>query len=608
MLYKPTNPSPYNSVIDPSNGISLKASCVNTNEITNLRLMLDDKSFQYYFPIVQDINYIFDNGEIQVNIDKDKSYSGYKVSNSNYERTSISQKIISSILRTPKNYNWQVRLYQNSCNVNIAYGFIQEVFKDTALPSPLYDKSTNCVLKVRPHTNMFFPPSSNEKFNKNIVLKNLLSYYDDNVKYSIEINGYTYPVLAYYYSYDVASDSRELQKDAYDDPLFAYIEIKIDNDMIINNNDEYSIYTNYIDSNEFPFQCRANAELTFKDRFNKVITTFAEGAEPSLDNSLEITYSNFELTGVYSQSNGASVNYYRMVLYQIFDNGNETMLDDTGEIYTSKITYAYDEFLGGNLYKLICQITDTDRKSITKSIYIYPNYAVMVKPQEFNVQYYNDHKSVLLDFNKLISISGREEIQGEHTFDTFITDDEQTVNICDVHTGNSIIYDHIDGSNKDIECSNPLLSIIFKCSAGDNQTIFTLRDNDRRYMLEWHGHYFAYRCILDGTPEWSWLIAYYLPFEDKGFSLSKPVSEDIITDNIVAELQKNGEYYNVPYYSLDNIPTMLLDKDGNEIDTIRIHTESVAHDFWWQVIAKPNYFYIKCINSPNGYEWEYEKR
>lgn len=624
MLYKPTSPSPYNSVIDPSKGVSFKASCVNINEISNLRLMLDDKSYQYYFPLTKGKNgdYTFENGEIQINMSNEKVYNGYKISNSNYERSDIGELSLSSVLKSPKNYNWQVRLYQDSHSVNIAYGFIQEVFKNATLPSPLYNSGANCVLKVRPHTNMFFDTSVNETFNKSVALKNLLAYYDDKVQYTIEINGTSYPVLAYYYSYDdeKSSDKRALQKDNYDDPLFAYIEIHIDNDDI-NSNDEYSIYTNYIDSNEFHFRCRSSATLEFQDRFGKTINPkiFADGITPSeKDNKLEIKYSNFVLKGVYSQPNGASVNYYRVALYQI-DDGIERLIDDTGEIYKSEVFYSYDEFLGGKLYKLVFQLTDTDRKSITKSAYICPTYHISTIPKQLNVQPYYEHNSIIINFDDLISISGNEEITGECEFDTInvapdtknngkwiIGSDGETVSTCLVHPNNSITYDHIDGTNEPLKCEHPLLSLVFRCTEGDSQDIFEITDDDgKKHKMSWQGHHFVYTVTYSAN--YSARRSVYAPFINNGFEAWKVTEqqmEQCITKT-VSELSKNTPSYNVPYYALDDIPIMLQGENG-EYDGLYWHTESIARDFWWHIVFKPHYCYIKCLNSPQEYMCETE--
>lgn len=608
MLHKPTNPSPYNSVIDPSGGISFKVSCINTNEISNLRLMLDDKSSQYYFPLDRNTNYTFDNGEISVDIEKNKTYSGYKISNSNYERNIISQNIVSDILKAPKNYNWQVRLYQNTCDVNIAYGFIQTIFNGTSLPSPLYNSSANCVLKVRPHTNMFFNMGIEKNmFNEGVKLKNLLSYYDNNVDYEIEINGVRYPVLAYYYSYsnESSADIRALQKDSYDDPLFAYIEITTNETDVISDSDEYSIYTNYIDSNEFHFKCRQDATLELKDRFNKVIDKFIDGLEPSLSsNQIKIGYSNFELNGIYNQEDGAVVNYYRFSLYSVSNNGDERILDDTGNIYKSSIHYEYDDFFSGQLYKLVFQLTDVNQKSICKSIYIKPIYKSVVEPRNLDIEYYREHGSVLLSFDNLISISGHEKHQGECTFDSMELNDISS-NTCYIHPDNVVTYSEIDGTNREISCRNPLLSMVFKCAAGDTQKIFELIDDDNnKYEMYWFGHYFDYRKHYPANnlnyDEW----AYYLPFSNKGFSLLKPDLENDITNNIIIELENENKSYNVPYYALDNIPIDL--EDGQ--DSLYWHTESIVHDFWWHIIIKPNYCYIKCLNPPEGHSWEYERR
>lgn len=631
MLYKPTNPTPYNSVIDPSNGVSFKASCVNTSEISKLRLMIDNNSYKYYFNGIGS----YKDGEISIDIAADKLYSGYSISNSNYDRNDFPSRNIcgnsNPILKSPKNYNWQVRLYQNDCNVNIAYGFIQDVYTS---PASKYNASASCILKVRPHTNMFFETSSNSGFNiknsKSEIPKNLLNYYDTNVEYQIMINGEVYNVLAYYYS----SKQFSLEADSYNDPLFAYIEIN-SNGNEINKDDEYSIYTNYIDSNEFYFRCRKGATLTLTDQFNKDITDkFKDGTDADRDkNNISITYSNFILNGTYNQYNNASVNYYRVTLYQISDDDSETLLYDTGNIYQTQIIYSYDDFFAGKLYKLILQITDTDRKSIIKSIYITPDYKITVEPRTLNVIPYRDHKSIILDFNDLISISGHEKVEGGHSFDEIgistddndnweivdsVGDTTKNIGTCYVQLGNTITYDTIDGSNTPLKCSTPLLSMVFKCNDRDTQQIFELvDDNNIKYKLFWDKHLFYYYIYSPATTNISGydIFATYSPYQDAGFpnrALGGVFGTDDFPAMITAineELAKDSPSYNVPYIAFQDIKT-----DENEVYSIRIddnyytHTESVVRDFWWHVIIKEHYFYIKCLNPPVGHSWKYEKR
>lgn len=644
MLYKPTNPTPYNSVIDPTGGINFSASCVNTNEITEMRLTIDNNSYKYYFDMG---NTCYSDGEIGIDIDKEQSKSGYRISNSTYKRDDVVDYILcgssSSILNSPKNYTWQVRLYQDNCNVNIGYGFIQEVY--TSLDTK-FDDSATCILKVRPHTNMFFNAGTN--FNKNNATTSsgstdrskklssaLLNYYDDKVKYNIAINGTSYKVLAYYYS----SSTYNLQADTYGDPLFAYIEIAA-SDTDISADDEYSIYTNYIDSNEFYFQCKSAPKLTLSvitENFERELP-ITDGTNPSVESSnLHILYNNLKIEGKYSQSNGASVNYYRFRLYQILSDKTELLLQDTGNIYKSEITYEYSDFFSGNVYKLVFQLQDTDKKSIVKSLYITPDYKSTVQPRTLAVQRYPDHQSVIIDFNNLISIPGEETVIGAHTFNnlTAIKNDNNSFKVQDEAEGNEeddnihlfaektnvktcfiapknvVTYEKIDGSDDTTTCVNPLISMTFRCNNTNTQKIFKLVDDDNHeYALYWERHAFIFYYYENTNNHRDYVVKYISPYYRSGFP-NCAIATTLLTNTKLRELQQKTENalsdsnanYAVPYLAFDDLPT-----GTNDVNTdLYCHTEDIAKDFWWHAIIKQKQFYIKCLNPPNGETIEYER-
>lgn len=640
MLYKPTNPSPYNSVVDPTKGVNLQASCINTDSVTRLSLIIDNNTHKNYFPLFEknEVNgeenftsldiVSFNDGEINVSLDNDTSLSGYKITNTNSYRTTIEeQEICSDLLVSPRNYTWQIRLYQEQLLVNIAYGFIQEVYDvfdtDGVRQYVTHDyvahssETTTHILKVRPHTNMFFYAGSGFNSNNlNYAMKPYTEYYDESVKYAININGISYEVKAYYYSSNKVSYSDgttyegfKLQTDSYGDPLFAYIEIEAEDDAI-SADDEYSIYTNYIDSNEFPFQCRTDAVLTLYNRSGEEITNFTDGTEPDDSSILSSKHSNFKLT---STITNASINYYNIKLYQMSDTNEEMLLHTTGNIYNQNIEYEYNNLLSGNTYKLIVQTVDTNKRTITKSIYIKPEYSVAVEPKNLIVKPYPEHGSIILDFDELVSIGGQEKIEGRHDFCSLkaIWDGENEVyeitedgtdgsfsilggeiidtNSCVISNDNIITYDKIDVSNKPLECENPLLSMTFKCVGSNYQRIFVLTDDDGIvYSLIWNNHTFYYRSGKNN----SW--AKYCPYGETALS----------SEVIESHLSTNELDYSVPYLAYEDINT----GDINTNEEYYYHTESVAHDFWWHVIIKPNYFYIKCLNPPDGYSWTYEKR
>ena len=648
MLYKPTNPTPYNGVIDPTTGINFNASCINTNEISKVRLTIDNNSYKYYFDMGNDC---YSNGEITINVNNSQSKSGYRISNSNYKREDVTSVSLcgntSSLIHTSQNYRWQIRLYQNSCNVNIAYGFIQSIYKtandfgNTITANQPYNSNATHILKVRPHTNMFYYVDNSAiktaytGYNKNINLS-LLSYYDNDVKYKIEINGKQYDVLSYYYGYknsesDTSRSNIPIETDSYGDPLFAYIEINTSDDDI-SVEDEYSIYTNYIDSNEFYFQCKSSPKLDLYIQptgLNKMKLPIADGIFPSTEeNNLRLIYNTLNIQGDYSQSNGASVSYYRVCLYQIMPNKTEFLLEDTGNIYKSYLTYEYSDFFNGNLYKLVFQLKDTNNKSIVKSIYITPDYKALIKPRNLNVFSYPEHQSILIDFDGLKSISGHEGIAGSHEFsELFVTqnangsfeispdnnDSSETmhINSCYVYDNNFITYEQIDNSSSNISCVRPLLSMAFRCNDKNGRIIFELiDDNDHKYILLWYNYTFIYYYYSCSSNRNYTTVKYITPYFGSGFP-HHALGSPLCTMEQMQELQSKVETalsdknlnYTVPYLAFDNLPTGT--SDGTDL---YCHTEDISIDFWWHIIVTTNQLYLKCLNPPANTKIEYERK
>ncbi|MCC8160546.1 MAG: hypothetical protein LIO53_04415 [Oscillospiraceae bacterium] len=527
MLYKPNFPTPYiTSPLDPCGDVNFSAVCNNTAEITKMRLTVDSGNVKYYYPfeITDSADgygaYISDGGiGFNIQADTDYSDSAYKVVTSNGVRTnSLSSPHYmcgnsdnSPLLVSPKNYTWQVRLYQENCTTNIAYGFVQEVYD--ASDYTCYSSSATHILKVRPHTNMFFKVDST--FNNGLseysstLYRTSVNYYDDNVKYQLSINGQTYDILAYYYGRSSNTGNANYmlsQLDSYGNALYAYFEISATDDDI-SVDDQYSVYANYIDSNEFYFTCHSTPTLTLYDKSlstSTEIQSFADGTEPdSEENIYTIPYGNFVLSGTYLQEENATVNYYRIVLYQELDTGDYLTIDDTGNVYSSSISYSFDRFFSGETYKLILQTVDTDRNTLYKSIFIVPDYGAETIPKDLNVGYYSEHKSIIIDFTDLISITGHELNEGDHEYKTIVIDSDGTIisdetvtllsvseiTACEIYEGNTVTYDYIDGSLKALSCENPLLSMVVKGNLNNNsqQIFYLVDDNGYEYSLKWTG-------------------------------------------------------------------------------------------------------------------------
>lgn len=593
MLYKTTSPSPYMTSVAPCEDVSFSCSCVNTSDVKRVRLKIND---------VNSNNNVYTTDTNTPTI-KDKEIS-------------ISINTANVNLIPQKNYTWQMRLYETNNTVNIGYGFVNSILNSYKNSNPQEGECTALtsnathVLKIRPHTDILFDLNNisinsislnngtnnayiskecfNTVFKKNANKDKFTSGGDSNVTYIIRINGKDYPILAYYYGAD--SDLKDHyttstfiegypigQVDSYDNPLFAYVEIESDSNA--NLEGEYTIYTNYIDSDEFYFSCNSKPTLTLSNN-GAVIEDFADTNTPTEANSYILQSSNFSLVGAYNQAENAIIDYYWVKLYQITSNG-EILLDYTGNIYSSTFEYYYDCFFSGEEYKLILQTVDTNKTTILKSIIITPKYESTIIPLNIMVEENKKNGSVCIDFSNLISISGEEVITDGHTI---LTDEDIGVSYCQINEDNTITYSKKDGSDKPLECSSPLLSVICKCNHENPQDILTLNTDDgKRYEVMWTGRVFVV-FIYGGNSVFPIDSITYDPFINMGVN----------TDTIETAISKPATNYAVPYLAYSDITFN---------NTYYYHTESIFNDFWWHIIFTENSFYIKCLNPTDGYSW-----
>lgn len=657
MLYKPSNPSPYNSVIEVDDNLRFTASCTSTSDVTGLRLSIKDNTCEIYLPILpMYTNSCLSQSGISIPnarriLDGILDYSnGYKIQTSDFTRTNGLTDVtsITDIIKPFNDYRWQIRLYQNIPTMNIGYGFVQQVI-------PTYTnagvKQNRYILKARPHTNMFWKPSSSDSNNNSTyntgVSKQFTEYYDDKVKYKIQISGKEYEIKEYYYAktkaYYNSSGSLQninLQKQ-YEEPLYAYIEIDLEESTTISVGDQYTILTNYLDSNEYFFECRQLSNVEFKDRNNKVIDTFVDIA--SLDtqddeNTYKPAFSNVQIKGSFPKDSASSINFYRVCLYRVISNSEDMQIADNGYVTGSEIDYNCRDLLDGYLYKLIVTITDTYGSTTSKGTYILPSYGSIIKPKILSVKPYPEHNSIILDFSKFMSMTGVESnpYDGSYTISPIKADwngdlskytnvkEEQialfdetssvNINACYIADDNSVSFSKIDGTNTRMECQRPLISMVFRCNSGDTQTIFSVKAGDAEYKVRWEKDMFcfeAYDLISytrptisydeNGNPVMSTITTTQRERVCQGFYTPYKETGSEYTHNAMTNTNKD---YSTAYLAYENMP---MGADSNDTDgsNIYMHTESAAHDFWWHTMIYPNSWEICCINAPENHLWAF---
>lgn len=460
MLYKPTSPSPYAQCVALSDteGDKIQFSCsmIGGSGLETARLKISDGNTQYYFdaqtpaegeaiPAINSTTKDFLIG-IGFNTSKNTEYSYYTISNSSSLRNDGLSGLFSSVILPDKDYTWQTRLYEKDSfednyrsSIWMAYGVVgadsigslytysdSEVSNNTLLgvqnvrraygktvdiPDNVSEYDFHCMaIEVRPHLNIFFKYST--IYNASGIpyegTRHLCNYYDNNARYYIKINGKYLRILDYMFycplsgNYDNKFDSSDI--DAYGYPKKAYVIIEYsdyfvdsEGNFTIKEGDQYEIYCNYIDSDEYYFNVVNKPTLTFTGTTGNDISSTTE-EEPA-----HVGRSDFALNGTYNHTNGARIEKYNISLYKNTGADAENkvweIIDQTEDVYSSAITYSYDMLMNGNTYKIVFNACDSLGYVITKEIYIACSYGFVVSSFTVEAKYYSKHDSVVVEWN-----------------------------------------------------------------------------------------------------------------------------------------------------------------------------------------------------------------
>lgn len=417
-------------------------------------------------------------------------------------------------------------------------------------------------------------------------LQKYIEGYDDYLaRYYIKIKGRYYKILDWrYYDWRYANetdyDNQEKEsymkgdtagwRDGYGNPLSMYVLIKAP-DLSITTDTDYSIYCNYIDTDNYSFQINDVPEITFSDsKFPDNPITFYDSKDEALKNPFILNYSNFELTGSYNQNSGAYISQYQATLS--FENGN--IIDKTKKIFSQNIKYNYDEFANDKKYILHISITNDRNITDERYLYIQPQYEKESNLIKADVKFHPKNDSVVLDFSKLFSISPTISEKG-YTFDS----QNNSVKILD---GNTLTYDKLDDTNETLKITSPLLNFTFTTKELFEEKIaFFTDDYNNEYTFDWNGITFNF--VKTGKDS-STLKLSYSPYKDRSFS------------GMLAKMKTSKSNIEVCYYWDDNFSNTAYDS------SLYFHTETPAETYWWSVIITDTAFFIKNISVESD-EW-----
>lgn len=192
------------------------------------------------------------------------------------------------------------------------------------------------------------------------------------------------------------------------------------------NGNKFKVYSDYVDSQPFYFLARKTPELEIND-YGTVDT-------------MSKTF-----TATYSQADGDGIKWHKFTLsnsFNVYDSltndAYDTLIDDTGEIYSSDLTYNADGLIEGQVYKLRCTVCTVNNMVVTDTVLFIPTYDVPTTDRNANISQLTDRDAVRLTWN------GDYEVEATDRSNYSVNDGWM-----DLHEGN-IYYEKINGESLNI--------------------------------------------------------------------------------------------------------------------------------------------------------------
>ncbi len=332
--------------------------------------------------------------------------------------------------------SWKVRLFDNGSlngsssyrsRTKVAYGSISGCERYT------YSGSDYCRVTVFPHTtiysrvivgddedtssrdhNVVLPDGSADPYGYiRQTIRNSVFNADPNMRYYLEVNGRSYPIV--YYSYVPLEEGAETAQefewddyfDTYGNPINGYCVVKVPDGFSFDENDNYVIYCNFIDSKNTYFDIYEEPTILLYDSHENNTGDIGHDLSQynNIGNPYVIDYCNLDIDIVYRQSDGITSNYYsyRIYLYNELTNDFELVFG-SNNMYNQELECYYDRFLPDRIYRIDIEIIDTQRRSFQRSLFVKTNYSFAQTNIKATVDYYNPHNSVIVDWSQVESI------------------------------------------------------------------------------------------------------------------------------------------------------------------------------------------------------------
>ena len=614
LLRKPALQYPHAEVVNPNEKVDFQCELQSSGKIAKARLMIDDNNYEYYFDNFDIQNLQENNYSSLVTYPIKNNIPTYKIYKSDSNRTSDETTFS---FAAGKMYTWKMRIYEDDTKSNyvpsswIGKGTVMETYQyDSNSHAPIGISTSeiigNKIIRINPHTQMYFKDSMGIG---TALYEKFWTRYDDNTRYYIKVGNKFTEIKNYYYflpKHDkgvgyaggkVTHVNKDSDLDSYGDPKFGYA--LIDEKFNVSVGDTYTIYCNYIDTDQYYFDTNTPPEINLYENFESVngtnVTREIDLSENTQLAPLSLSYSNLHITGEYLQSEGISVSHYSFLLERRESDTKYSTVSYSNNIYSTNIDWQYDKFISGNEYRLTLSLTDSVGSTFEKIIYIKAEYNSISYPMNIKIEEYRKHNSLIVDFSELHSITANEEIDGGHQFlayneDTDKIDTTLTVsnNVCHLDKGNSLTYDFIDGE-KELSFGKSTIYTTFRIDSDYTGTIFEVTDDDETTTaLKWDGVNF-YLSVKNPSTGYSSYGRVFTPYENWD-NMTVGDQKKAINEAMAKEIVD----YSVPY--------LYMNGKIKYDDDLYYHTETPLSEQTWLVIidTKTENVYFKNMSQKDN--------
>lgn len=535
---------------------SIETFMYDGSERAYAMLILWDKDRYYHFCFGDSLNAEYAprvihgdyTTEIKLELSENGVSGGYYYPHKDNPVSDIS---LFNIIRSGKRYSWKLRLYEKGSltsqtnyapSATIGYGTVQDI---TSVYNEYNNNSASNVIsgytfKIFPHLNIYddvvertttsggsniFPADQNSVWYSQApeavvnTIYNVMKNRDKNIHYWLDTDGYILPIEKYRfypYRYRDAKDhtntglvySPEKDNscfDAYGNPLSGYAVINSKNDALSlfdkNSEDDtlanlsnefvgetYKIRTNYIDSNWAYFDLCDEPKITMSDN---------NGSEVEDRTTSTLDHSSINLNMIYSQSQGAVINYYSYKIYCYDKDSDEYILDYySGNLYNQDLRVVYDKLFNDQTYKVYICMVDNNQRVYERTVF----YKTCFPETDYGLivcaEYYSPHNSVIIDWSSNNDIAA-DDIVGYRVYKK-IGNSNKLYEIANLTSDDScIIEDFIVGDNceytyyvypiiakdKKTTIAAPAISEPIKLEAGIDKVVGLNKIGDKVYEV-----------------------------------------------------------------------------------------------------------------------------